>query len=643
VEKESVILSFQVNGLPENLFNVVRFSGTESIFNPFCYNLFVLSRQQIVFDSVIGKLASFTISGEAGGRTIHGRISQFAQTGYNLSDNKLAETYYQVCLVPEVWRLTRRHDLRVFQELTVEQILEKVFQAARIPNDQYEFRLSGTHTPREYCIQYRESDLDFISRIMESEGVYYFFDHQNSSKMIIADGPDAHSPIPESIIRFRPPSGMVESFEHVREFQLSQQILETQVNLIDHNYEEPENPTADATSDDEAMGLEFYDYPGGFGNQSAGRNLAQIRLEAFRAPAKTGKGESTCRRFAPGFKFSLEEHPRLDFNREYLITQEIITGDPSAYQSDFFCIPSDVPFRQPRRTPIPFLPPQTATVVGPSGEEIYTDRLGRIKIQFHWDRDGKHNEDASCWVRVKQALSGSGWGSIFIPRVGMEVVVEWMDDGGESRPLVTGCVYNGANLPPYPLPEEKTRSGIKSNSSKGGGGFNEISFEDRKGEEELFIHAQKDMVVHVNNDKKASIGNDFDLFVKRDQIERIERDRHLAITGDFKQKIDGSVFVEIGEERYEKIGSGHVLEAGSEIHLKAGTNIVFEASTSITLKAGGGFITINSRGVYVNGSKIYLNSGGSPNRGRGGGDQAAQAAALRQAAGSGMPFCEKCE
>jgi type VI secretion system secreted protein VgrG len=333
-----------------------------------------------------------------------------------------------------------------------------------------------------------------------------------------------------------------------------------------------------------------------------------------------------------------------------------------SYANNFTCIPFDTPYRPPRNTPKPEVRgTQTAIVVGPAGEEIYPDKYGRVKVQFHWDRKGKRNEDSSCWIRVAQLWAGSGWGAMYIPRIGQEVVIDFLE-GDPDRPIIIGCVYHGNNMPPYPLPNDKTKSGIKSDSSLGGGGFNEIRFEDKKGEEQLFFHAEKNHDIRVKNDTFEWTGNDRHLIIKNEQFDLVEKDKHLSVKGNYNEKVDGIISIKGEMDMQEKVGMKYALDAGQEIHLKAGMNIIIEGGTNISLSAGGSFITIGPAGVDISGMMVKINSGGSAGSGSGSSPEApklpkeadkadpgkkspppqaqAQAATLKSAAKSGMPFCD---
>jgi type VI secretion system secreted protein VgrG len=253
--------------------------------------------------------------------------------------------------------------------------------------------------------------------------------------------------------------------------------------------------------------------------------------------------------------------------------------------------------------------PQTAFVVGPPGEEIYVDQYGRVKVQFHWDREGEYNDNSSCWIRVSQSWAGKRWGTVFIPRVGQEVIVDFLE-GDPDRPIITGCVYNNNTMPPYELPAEKTRSTIKTDSSKGSGGFNEIRFEDKKGSEQLFMHGEKDFDLRVKEEAREYIGTNRHLIVKSDQKERVEADKHIHVLGDHNEKVDGTVSLEAGMDRQEKVKLKYALEAGLEIYLKSNLNLVIESGLTLTLKVGSNFINISPAGIIINGTVVVINNTG---------------------------------
>jgi type VI secretion system secreted protein VgrG len=335
--------------------------------------------------------------------------------------------------------------------------------------------------------------------------------------------------------------------------------------------------------------LEAYDYPGEYGTCDEGNGLAKIRLEEMQACRQIGIGQSDCRRLVPGYRFTLDQHHRSDLNKECLIVRvshagsqpQVLGADvgmngdhDSTYQNQFECIHADVPFRSPRLTSRPVIQgPQTAIVVGPQGEEIYTDKHGRVKVQFHWDREGKQDEKSSCWLRVGQVAAGSGWGALFLPRIGQEVVVQFLE-GDPDQPIVMGSVYNGDNPPPYALPGEKTKSTIKSDSTKGGGGSNELRFEDAKGSEEIFLHGQKDCTIAIENDKSQTVGHDETLTISNNRTKTVQVDQ--------SETIGVNKTIQVGANHTESIGSNMTLTVGGN---RAETIGMADAETITLAKA----------------------------------------------------------
>ncbi|MGA1874895.1 MAG: type VI secretion system tip protein TssI/VgrG [bacterium] len=657
-------------------FRVAGFTALERISSPFGVNLSLAIEDEVDFSKVIGKEALLTIIGHETDRFFHGLVVQFRQKG-----SKGRFFLYQAGMAPSLWLLSFKQNCRIFQGKSVQDITKQILQEAGIPADRFDFRLQGTYQPREYCVQYRETDLNFISRLLEEEGIFYFFEHTADKHLLVfGDGTVTYQPIQgQAKVLYHPADTMVPEEEVVQTFFLSRQIQSGKVTLQDYNFEKPSlNLTAQKEAGDFPK-LELYDYPGRYLEEGDGKKLAQIRLEEAMAFMDKAEGKSGCPRFTPGFTFTLTDHEREDFNREYLLVkvkhkgsqpqvfEEQAGGEGFSYANDFLAVPSSVTFRPERRTRKPVVEGvQTAVVVGPKGEEIYTDEHGRIKVQFHWDREGKQDEKSSCWIRVSQAWAGTGWGSIYIPRIGQEIIVDFLE-GDPDKPIITGRVYNADNTVPYKLPDEKTKSTLKSLSSTGGQGFNEIRFEDKKGEEQIFIHAEKDQDIRVKHDARTWVGNESHLMVKKDFLSLVEGDKHLSVKGDHNEKVDGAISLESGTDIQEKAGNNHALEAGSEIHLKAGQNLIIEAGTNITLKVGGNFVVLNSSGVTVSGTQILLNSGGSAGSGSGCSPEAPkepmeadtakpgkaakpkpgspssspQAQAMREAAKSGTPLCEK--
>jgi type VI secretion system secreted protein VgrG len=498
--KSEADYTIKTGSLPADKLKVVSFFGSEGISELFRFSVDLASSdKEIDFDAAVGQPTLLTIHGPKEKRYINGIVSLFEQTG---KTGKL--TRYRAEVVPTVWMLSRRSNCRIFQNLAVPAIIKQVLTDGGVASDQFEFSLKKTYQPRDYCVQYRESDLSFISRLMEQYGLFYFFKHTaDQHVMVIGDDAVVHVPIAEpATVRYRAPgTAGVSDQEHVSEYRFNREIRSGAIKLQDFDFKKPRlNMGADAKAGDGK--LEVYDYPGEYGAPDEGSALAKVRLEELQATRQVGSGQSDCRRLIPGYRFTLDQYDRSDCNREYVVVRVSHSGnqpqtlgadggdgagEDAVYQNQFECIPSDVPFRPPRTTPKPVVQgPQTAIAVGPKGEEIYTDEHGRVKVQFHWDRQGKRDEKSSCWIRVGQLWAGSGWGAMFIPRIGQEVIVEFLE-GDPDQPIITGRVYNGDNLPPYGLPAEKTKSTIKSNTSKGGGTANELLIEDLKDKSQVVL------------------------------------------------------------------------------------------------------------------------------------------------------------
>lgn len=623
-----------------------RMTGQERLGRLFEYRLQLLSSDpDIDLASILGTNVTVRYLQPRGGtRYFNGFVSDFhyrGEYGHYAS--------YEMTLRPWFWFLTRTADCRIFQYKKVPDIITELFREHGFTD--YQNALNGEYREWEYCVQYRETDFNFLSRLMEQEGIYYYFKHENGRhKLILADGYGSHSVYPNyQEIRCHPSPRSVH-IEHISFMEVSKQVLPGVVALNDFNFEKPRadlKVVATQPRPHDKSDFEIYDYPGEYEERGDGDNYARRRIEEWHSDYELSSGQANVAGIATGFLFTLTEHPRKPQNREHLVllteiemvSEEFESGGEGIgageqhFSVKFSTVNPREPYRTHRITPLPIVyGPQTATVVGPSGEEIWTDKYGRVKVQFHWDRYGKKDENSSCWIRVSQSWAGKKWGGMQIPRIGQEVIVDFLE-GDPDRPIITGRVYNADAMPPYALPDHKTRSTLKSCSSKGGGGFNEIRFEDKKGEEQIFIHGEKDEDVRIKKDAREWIGNDRHLIVKNDQFEEVKGNKHLMVTkdqfeqidgdkhqkvkGDHNQKIDGTLSIQAGADMQEKVGQKHALQAGMEIHLKAGMKVVIEAGTELTIKAGGGFVKIDPSGVTIQGAMVRINSGGSSGSGSG--------------------------
>jgi type VI secretion system secreted protein VgrG len=633
-----------------------KMSATEGLSQLFTINVELLHQEDktvgkftmIEPESILGKAVTISVTqNDEEKRYFSGIVSQISQ-----GNRATHYSFYYATIVPHVWVLTQNVQSRIFQHISVPDILRRVFADFEVL-----YEIQGDFKPRNYCVQYRESDFDFASRLMEEEGIYYYFIHEGGKdKMIIANTPQSHRDCPNKseLPHFVEELSGGEWGNAINTWHFDCTLQSGKVTYWDYNFQLPTQKLDGSQPSRFNVGgnqmMEVYDFPGGYarkydgidksGGEQSGNlqnistdreNTLRVRMEALDAQFKVSKASSMCSTITAGHRFKLSNHPSSELNTQYVVvsaTHEIEqTPDyvsefevARAYENAFTCIPHGAgapAYRPPVKTPKPIIHgTQTAVVVGPAGEEIFTDKYGRVKVQFNWDREGQVDANSSCWIRVVQSWASNKWGMMFIPRIGMEVLVTFLE-GDPDQPAITGCVYNPETMPPYTLPDEKTKSTIKSNSSKGGGGFNEFRIEDKKGEEQIFIHAQKNQDIRVKNDCMETIENDRHLIVKTNQFEKVTGDKHLQVVGNHNEKVNGTVSREAGMDLQEKVGMNYALDAGMAVHIKAGMSAVIEAGASLTLKVGGNFVNINPSGVYVSGTMVMLNSGGAAGSGAG--------------------------
>jgi type VI secretion system secreted protein VgrG len=705
--------------LGKDVLLVRNFNATEAISSLFHFHLDLFSEKSALpLDGLIGKPISIALElGNGRQRFFHGIVSRFGHSGRGQIGRDPRFTAYYAEVVPWLWLLTRTTDCRIFQNLTVPEIIKKIFQDLGFRDFREGF--TRTYTKWDYCVQYRESDFNFVSRLMEQEGIFYFFEHEKSKHtLILADAPDAHKPCPhQPQAQFSPEGGIGEREDVVTSWQMEQELRPGKYTLRDYHFEMP-SKTLEVSSPTTVSGggktnFEIYDYQGEYTQQfnkpserlgevePEGEKIVKLRMQEEETPHLDVRGSSYCRGFTAGYRFELKSPPAGVAAGQYVLTSvqhsAVQGGDFASgaetdvfYSNDFTCMPQRVPFRPARTTPKPVIQGmQTADVVGPRGEEIFTDKFGRVKVQFHWDREGKRDENSSCWIRVAQPWAGKRWGAMFLPRIGQEVVVAFQE-GDPDQPLIIGSVYNAEQMPAYlgggpdgAHSHDPKLSGVKSNSTTGGKGYNELRFDDTASQEQVFIHGQRNMDVRVEHDSKEWVMNDRHLKVglpkgqgnpdMGSQYELVHRDKHLNVKYDQVEKIEGNMFLTIGKgenpnggnldivvektkkelieggshlqvqgarreqvggsqsltvggDQQESVGMKHALDAGMEIHLKAGMKVVMEAGVQLTIKAAGGFIDISPAGVTIQGLMVLINSGGAPGVGSGSSPDAPQRA-----------------
>lgn len=523
-------------------------------------------------------------------RFMHGLVRRFSQLGRagDLS-------HYQAELAPWFWFLKLSTDCRVFQNMTVEAICSQVF--GDLGYTDYEFRLTGSLQEREYCVQYRETHFDFVSRLLEEEGLFYFFEHSDGQHVLVmSDDNTAFAPMPGQDVAQLSADGIAGYGEDVlADLQADHSVHSGRATLADFDFLKPKKSLRTATVGED--GPELYDYPGRYKVVKHGESSAEQIVTAHQAKTEHVVANGSVRALQPGYRLAVEDHFVDKLNTDYVVLSVMehgdggdfrAGGDGPSYRSRFVGMPWSNDYRPIRKTPRPIIHgTQTAIVVGPSGEEIYTDEHGRVKLQFHWDRVGSKDENSSCWVRVSYAWAGEGWGAIHLPRIGQEVIVEFLE-GDPDRPIVTGRVYNGEQTVPYSLPANKTQSGLKSRSSKEGAAanFNEIRMEDKKGSELLYIHAEKDKEVTVEHDRTEEVGNDERITIARNRTESVGKDETIKIAENRREEVGKDETIEIGANRTESVGADESVNIGGSRDQTIGKDLTVSIGTNATIDVG---------------------------------------------------------
>ncbi len=622
-----------------------RFSGAETLSQPFEFKLTMLSTNfSVDIKSLLRTSVTITlIMADGTSRYFNAIFSTITQAkagadtkiksqagGIGNPDEELA--VYEAIVVPKLWLLSLDCDCKIFQTMTVQAIVEKVLQDKGVTD--FSFRLNGSYTAREYCVQYRESSLDFISRLLEEEGIFYFFEHTDTKHTLVFSDKSSVLPVcPDQATAEYSYDGdgwVGEGIEGVASLERIESAYTGKAALTDYYFETPSLSLMSTLADSNE---EAYDYPGEYTTKSDGQRYVQTRLEEREALQFVVNGSSRCRAFRPAVCFKLKGHFRKDTNQDYFLTSVIHDSFDSTYRQNqekshyykntFTAIPKSVPYRPPRDTPRPTVQGlQPAVVVGKSGEEIWVDKYGRVKVQFFWDRVGKKNENSSCWVRVSQVWAGKNWGWITIPRIGQEVIVDFLE-GDPDRPIIVGRVYNAEQMPPWDLPANQTQSGILTRSSKGGTGDNAnfIQFEDKTDSEQINVWAQKDMNTTVEHNDTQHVMVDRIINVDGKHTETVVGDTTIEITkGNHSTTVDmgnQSIKVSQGNQSTEvsmgnqstKVGMGNqsnTVSMGNQSNDISLGSSETTAMQSITLTVGGSSIKIDQMGVTIKGMMIDI-------------------------------------
>ena len=620
--------TFVAQALPEVELAVVSFDWQEALSEPFSLQLELASTyDQLLGHPLLNSCGQLAIwfDGQRQ-RQVDGIIVSASQ-----GERGLRRSRYRLLLRPPLWRLQLRHNSRIFQGQTPEQIIATLLQEQGV--DAHRFMLRHTHAPRDYCVQYRESDLAFVQRLAAEEGLYYFHSgcaEDGQPLLIWADDPSALQTGREWL--FNPQPQALGLGSRIQRFELQQRLGPSRVLLQDHSFLQPgyallyHHDLPDDPCVDGSLGcFEHYDFPGRFKQESSGQSFTDYRFDALRQEALMASGRSNVLQLQPGHSFQLSDHPLAQANGLWQPTlvhhhgqqpqalEEEAGCEATCYHNEFTAVPARQCWRPQGEVKPRVDGPQVARVVGPEGEEIYCDEHGRIKVQFPWDRLGGGNEHSSCWVRVAQGWAGSHYGCIAIPRIGHQVIVSFLE-GDPDQPIITGRSYHAVNRPPYALPAHKSKTVLRSESYRGEG-FNELSIEDMAGHEAIYLHGQKDLQVWVGADARWQIQHDQHQAIGHDRVTHLGGDDHLRVQGESRCQIERDYSLIVDHSMHQKLGDSLQVAAGREIHLQAGAKIVLDGQSELTIQAAGSFIKLDASGITLQGPCIRLNSGGEPGRG----------------------------
>ncbi|AIL60256.1 type VI secretion system Vgr family protein [Pseudomonas alkylphenolica] len=602
-----------------NDFKVLAFDGTETISTLYAIQVELVSEYpDFDLESLLSQPAflQFGLNGEG----IHGRIEdvRVGEPGKRL-------TRYQLTLVPALHYLQFSHNQRIFQQLTVPQIVAQVLQGHGIQADAFSFHVSPRPV-REYCTQYGEDDLSFIMRLCSEEGIAWHHQHSPDGHRLVFTDDQVFFP-KLGATPYQQGAGLVADHPVISQFSQRFSTRTTTVTRRDYDLKRPSRLVENHSTAEFTPALEDYRYPTAIETEERGKQLARLALERHRSDYQLAEGKSDQPSLRSGHFFDLREHPRKASNDLWLllsvshkgkqpqVLEESVTNDDQpedgfsqGYRNTFSAIPWDVFYRPPLVTRKSVLVSQTARVTGPEGEEIFCDEHGRVKVEFHWDRAELNSDKSSCWLRVSSSWAGEGFGAVTIPRIGMEVLVTFLE-GDPDQPLITGCVPNTRTAVPYPLPANKTKTVLRSRSSPASGGYNELSIEDRSGQELIYLRAQRDLAQKIENDSRLEVGNERRETIKGNSIAVLEAEDQRTVTADRKIELKANDYLQVASSSHTRVGQTLVAEAGQQTHLKAGVQVVLDAGASITLKGGGQHLVIGPGGIF---SSVPIVLGGTP-------------------------------
>lgn len=605
--------SLNITGAEHEL-HVLAFTGKEAISTPYAFDLELVStRFDLDLEALLHRPAYLAFDSLGDG--VHGHISSIALSS---ADRRLAR--YRLTLEPQLAYLAYRTNQRIFQRLTVQQIIEVILEEHGILGNAYTFHSLSSYTPREYCVQYGESDLRFIQRLCFEEGFHYHFKHSpDGHQLVFGDKQQAFTPLkhPTPYVQG---AGMVADEPSINHFELRLNIRSRRTVRRDYDFQKA-GRTLESDSSPLLGGrvLEHYTYPGRFTELAQGQEQSQRAMEHHQTGQRQANGRSDQPCLSSGHLLPVVGHPNAALNTRWLLTsvhhegkqpqvleeqggspQGLKAGDfTQGYRNTFQVTPEDVTYRPQEIFAKPrILGSQTARVTGPAGEEIHCDEYGRVRVKFHWDRSGIDDDKSSCWLRVSSSWAGDHYGAAVIPRVGMEVLVVYLD-GDPDQPVISACLINSLNTAPLKLPASKTQSVFRSRSTPGGGGHNELRIEDRKGQEQIYLHAQRDLQQHIKNDSHLQIDGKREETITGNSVSLFEAEEHHTVGLDRKVQLNASDHRTVALSSHTRVGVALVAEAGVHVHLKGGANVVMQSGVDITLMAGGQHLVISAAGIYT--------------------------------------------
>ncbi len=611
---------------------VLRFSAEEALSTPWSVNITLVSEaSDLNPEAMIGSEASLTLLGSNAPGYFHGQVWQFRR---QTQGKRL--TQYQLMMRPALAWLELGRNQRIFQHKSVPDIIRLLFQEQHIASDQVQWKLTAVYPLHEYCVQYGESDLQFIHRLLGEEGIHYHFLHsEKGSQLILSDHPAGWS-TGLNAVQYKPGTGQAADADTLQSFLVRHSVsvnatchrhfdFHQPLHLTDVRQQMPAVAGAQTQNSAGSAGreyLNYYLYQCDTADTTQASSRVKRHLEALQREKVTAQGRGNLSQLHCGWLLPVTGHNRAEFNSNWLLTSLTVSGEQpqvleefSGGQSSLNCQFSAIPWDTPWRPDVASAKPrlsgiQTATVTGPAGEEIYTDEFGRVKVQFHWDREGKEDEKTSCWIRVMHDWAGNGYGVVRLPRIGQEVQISF-EEGDPDKPLITGCLHNARQKTPWEQPVHMTRSGLRTGSSPGGQGANELRFEDKKGKEELRWLAEKDWDVQIKASSHTQINGTHDRTIGGNDYREIQGEQHVRLEANAQKEITLDQHGTIHGSAEQHLEQKCLIQAGQSVAWQSQNQMIFHAGTEMTINAGGSFIKLDPSGITLSGPVVTMNQGGS--------------------------------